>query len=214
MKMDMFNQMLKTFEASKTGSGSSAASSLPDTAPKSCATSSLPDTAAAQSWASRSIDQSESAKVPPRRVRKRKCRSNDTHPDADSQVPKSGPPHQLRFFIPVATTGTGDSPTPLHEDSIPPDMLGLRLRRRKSGASPTDPRAYFNFAVDACWRANAPVLSWQIAKMFSAHQDEAGVARTEGHSSWFHDHVDWLISAWAAARVQIGGDHTTQRRTL
>ena len=32
-KMDMFNQMLKTFEASKTGSGSSAASSRPDTAP-------------------------------------------------------------------------------------------------------------------------------------------------------------------------------------
>ena len=34
-KMDMFNQMLKTFEASKNGSGSSAASSLPDAAPQS-----------------------------------------------------------------------------------------------------------------------------------------------------------------------------------
>ena len=43
MKMDMFNQMLKTFEASKTGSGSSAASSLPDTAPQSGSASSLPD---------------------------------------------------------------------------------------------------------------------------------------------------------------------------
>ena len=49
-KMDMFNQMLKTFEASKNGSGSSAAASLPDAAPKSGSASSL---------ASRSIDQSE-----------------------------------------------------------------------------------------------------------------------------------------------------------
>ena len=55
-KMDMFNQMLKTFEASKSGSGSSAASSLPDAAPQSGSASSL---------ASRSIDQSESAEVPP-----------------------------------------------------------------------------------------------------------------------------------------------------
>ena len=57
-------------------------------------------------------------------------------------------------------------------------------------------------------------MSRQIARMFSAHQDEAGVARTEGHGSWFHDNVDWLISAWVAARVQISGDHTMQRRTL
>ena len=86
LKMDMFNQMLKTFEASKIGSVSSAASSLPDTAsqscsalslpdtaPKSCATSSLPDTSAPQSLAdhaSRHIHQPESAKVPPQRVRK------------------------------------------------------------------------------------------------------------------------------------------------
>ena len=45
-KMDMFNQMLKTFEASKNGSGSSA---LPDAAPQSGSASSL---------ASRSINQS------------------------------------------------------------------------------------------------------------------------------------------------------------
>ena len=193
----MFNQMLKTFEASKNGSGSSAASSLPDAAPQSGSASSL---------ASRSIDQSESAEVPPSSARKRKCRSNDTHPDGTAQ--------QRRFSFPVAATGTGDSPTPLHEDSIPPDMLGLRLRKTKSGALPTNPRAYFNFAVDVCWRANAPVLSPQIERMFSAHQDEAGVARTEGHGSWFHDNVDWLISAWVAARVQISRDHTMQRRTL
>ena len=70
-----------------------------------------------------------------------------------------------------------------------------------------------------CWRANKQISAAQIEKISSWTDDEelsspGGIIRTEGHQYWFLEHPEWLISARAAARVQVTEDCKIQYRML
>ena len=57
-----------------------------------------------------------------------------------------------------------------------------------------------------CWRANRPILAAQIEKMRTDDEElgsPGGIIWTKGHQYWYLEHPNWLISAWAAARVQL-----------
>ena len=72
---------------------------------------------------------------------------------------------KLRYRDAVPRTREGNSPIPVPSDSVPPAsaMRGLHLRVKKDGTLPTNPTDYFNFVVDTCWKASAPVLTMQIS---------------------------------------------------
>ena len=63
-------------------------------------------------------------------------------------------------------------------------------------------------------RANTPVLKEQLSEMYDKKQVEEGHIPTAGHSNWFSDHPEWLISAWVATGVQISDDHVVKKKML
>ena len=79
---------------------------------------------------------------------------------------------------------------------------------------PTNPTDYFNFVVDTCWRANAPVLTKQLSEIYAQKLVDEGRPPTTGHIYWFSEHPEWLIAAWVAAGVQISDDHVVQKKML
>ena len=54
-----------------------------------------------------------------------------------------------------------------------------------------------------------PILTSQIDKLWQ-DDEELGSSRqiiqTKGHQYWFLEHPRWLVSAWAAADVQVTED--------
>ena len=70
----------------------------------------------------------------------------------------------------------------------------------------TDADIYFNFAAHMLWRENKPILAAQIQKMWTDDEElvlPRGMFWTKWHQLWFLEHPEWLISAWAAAGVQV-----------
>ena len=50
--------------------------------------------------------------------------------------------------------------------------------------------------------------------MYDQKQVDEGRTPTTGHTYWFSDNPEWLISAWVAAGVQISDDHGVQKKML
>ena len=120
----------------------------------------------------------------------------------------------MRYRVAIPSTREGSSPTPVPLDSVPSGMRALQLRVKNEGHVPTNPTDYFNFVVDTCWRANAPVLTKQLSEIYAQKLVDEGRPPTTGHIYWFSEHPEWLIAAWVAAGVQISDDHVVQKKML
>ena len=80
------------------------------------------------------------------------------------------------------------------------DLASCNYRRRRNLLPvPTDPIEIFNFAVDAYWRANTPVLSWQIENKCSAQQIEDNLPQIDSDRGPFFlvSQQHWLpVAGW------------------
>ena len=76
----------------------------------------------------------------------------------------------MLYFGAVSSTREGNSPIPVPFDSVLPAMRALQLQVKNDGTLPTNPTDYFNFVVDTCWRASAPVLTTQLSELYKEKQ--------------------------------------------